>query len=92
METYPEKQKYLKGRQKSMKQKLNFKHKTIQDKNSISSYLKMLASAFKGGNLIFRNDKEQIIMKFNNTMEFKIKASKKKEKSKLVITFNWIEK
>jgi len=74
-----------------MKKKLNFKHKAVQDSKSISNYLKMLASAFKGGELVLRKDKEQLILKFNDTLEFKMKASKKNKKSKVSLTFDWTE-
>jgi len=69
-----------------------FKHETLQEQKSISEYLKVLTEGFENGQLIFRNEKEHIILKPEGTVQLEVKAKKKDKKVKLSIKFYWKEK
>ena len=75
-----------------MSQINEFKHETLQDKDSISDYLKVLTEGFENGQLTFRNEKEQIILKPEGTVQLEVKAKKKDKKAKLSVKFYWKEK
>ena len=68
-----------------------FKHETLQDSNSIAEYLKVLKDGFDSGELVFRNDKEQILLKPEGMVQLEVKAKKKDRKAKLSIKFSWKE-
>jgi amphi-Trp domain-containing protein len=69
-----------------------FKHETLQDVDAISEYLKILTDGFENKELIFRNDREQILLKPDGMIELEVKAKKKDGKVKLAIKFNWKER
>lgn len=68
-----------------------FKHETLQDTKSIIEYLKILTEGFENGELVFRNDREQILLNPEGMIQMEVKARKKEKKGKLSIKFYWKE-
>jgi amphi-Trp domain-containing protein len=69
-----------------------FKHETLQECGAISEYLKVLNEGFETGQLVFRNEKEQIILRPDGMVQMEVKAKKKDRKIKLSLKFYWKEK
>ncbi len=69
-----------------------FKHETLQDTDSITEYLKVITEGFESGEIVFKNDKEQILLHPDGMIELEIKAKKKDKKVKLSLKLKWKEK
>ncbi len=69
-----------------------FKHETLQDTISITEYLKVITEGFENGEIVFRNDKEMILLHPDGMIDLEIKAKKKDKKVKLSVKFKWKEK
>lgn len=69
-----------------------FKHETLQDTRAIIEYLKILTEGFESGELTFRSDREQIIMKPEGMIQLEVKAKKKDRKAKLSLKLHWKER
>jgi amphi-Trp domain-containing protein len=68
-----------------------FKHESLQDCNSIADYLKVITEGFQNGELMFRNDKEQILLRPDGMIQMEVKARKKDKKVKLSVKLYWKE-
>lgn len=69
-----------------------FKHESLQDRESIIRYLNTITEGFGKGEIIFRSDSEQIILKPWGLLKLEIKASQKDDKIKLSLKFVWKER
>jgi amphi-Trp domain-containing protein len=69
-----------------------FKHESLQDRESISKYLKTLTDGFQASELIFRNDVEQIILNPEGMIQMELKAKRKDKKVKLSLKLEWKER
>jgi amphi-Trp domain-containing protein len=68
-----------------------FKHETLQDNQAIIDYLKVLTEGFESGELVFRNEKEQILLQPHSMIQLEVKAKKKDRKVKMSLKMSWTE-
>ena len=66
-----------------------FEHESIQDNETISSYLESLIEGFKKGKIVLTADNQQIELNPNNILHFDLSAKKKENKSKITIRLSW---
>lgn len=70
----------------------DFKHESLQDKESIAEYLAALRDGFSKGLLTFRKGNEEINLTPSGLIQVDIKARKKANKSSLSVICTWKEK
>lgn len=68
-----------------------FKHESLQDRQSIVKYLNALSEGFENGQLVFANKDKQIIFEPRGLLKLDVKAKRKNEKVKLSLKFSWKE-
>lgn len=68
-----------------------FKHESLQDRQSIVKYLNALSEGFENGQLVFANKEKQIIFEPRGLLKLDVKAKRKNDKVKLSLKFSWKE-
>lgn len=66
-----------------------FEHESIQDNESVGTFLDLLIDGFKKGKIKLSAEDQQIELTPNNILHFDINAKKKGNKSKLTIKLSW---
>lgn len=68
-----------------------FKHRSIQDPQSIVKYLSALRVGFSEGALIFSSNGERLVLKPQGLVDLEVEAKRKGEGIKLNLKFRWNE-
>ncbi|MCG8333167.1 MAG: amphi-Trp domain-containing protein [Proteobacteria bacterium] len=66
-----------------------FEHESIQDNQTIGTYLESLVEGFKKGKIVLTAEKQEIELHPNNILHFDLSAKKKGNKSKMTIRLSW---
>lgn len=66
-----------------------FEHESLQDTESIVTYLEALASGLRSGRLLFCWGDSELILKPNGLLQFAVKARKKDDRMKVSIKISW---
>jgi len=69
-----------------------FKHESLQDRQSIVQYLDAISKGFSNGKLVFANRDKQIIFEPKGLLKLDVKAKRKSDKIKLSLKVTWKEK
>ncbi len=69
-----------------------FKHESLQDRDSIVQYFNALSEGFSKGRLAFANKEKQIIFEPKGLLRLDVKARRKNEKIKFSLKVSWKEK
>ncbi|MBI5179729.1 MAG: amphi-Trp domain-containing protein [Nitrospinae bacterium] len=67
----------------------DFKHESLQDKESIFKYLKAVGEGFKNGRLLLGSRQKNLILEPKGLMKFEVKAKRKGDTIKLALRFDW---
>ncbi len=68
-----------------------FKHESLQDKESIVEYFTALSEGFSKGRLAFANKEKQIIFEPKGLLKLDVKAKRKNDKVKFSLKVSWKE-
>jgi amphi-Trp domain-containing protein len=74
------------------KEESNFRHESLQNTRSIIAYLDALREGFRRGTLTFSDPHGEIDLHPNGIVRMEVHADQKRERSKLVLTFEWKER
>jgi len=66
-----------------------FEHESLQDKDTIISYLKAITQGFKKGAIKFSDEDENLVLTPQPFANLKIKATQSKKGQTLNIKINW---
>jgi len=66
-----------------------FLHESLQDKESIESYLKAIIQGFKKGEILLSDEEDNITLKPEALSKVKIKATQSQKSQSLSIKFSW---
>lgn len=66
-----------------------FEHESIQDNETVGTYLESLIDGFRKGEIVLTSDNRKIELYPNNVLHFDLSARKKGQKSKLTIKLSW---
>lgn len=68
-----------------------FKHESLQDRQTIVRYLHALSEGFANGSIKLGQEEEQIILVPNGLLKLDVKAKQKDERCKLTLKISWKE-
>ncbi len=68
-----------------------FRHESIQDRDSIIRYLTTFSEGFQKGEIEFRAGTDEIVIRPAGLIQMEVKAKSTERKSKLNIKFSWKE-
>jgi amphi-Trp domain-containing protein len=68
-----------------------FKHRSMQDSQSIVRYLSALTNGFANGSLVFSTNGKRLVVKPHGLVELEVDAKRKGEGIKLNLKFRWNE-
>jgi len=68
-----------------------FKHESLQDKESIVKYLNALSEGISGGSLLFGTDKKKVVLEPAGLLNFGVKAKRRGRKFKLQLNLSWMD-
>ncbi len=68
-----------------------FKHESLQDKESIVQYFNAISEGFSKGKLAFANREKQIIFEPKGLLKLDVKAKRKSDKIKFSLKVSWKE-
>ncbi len=68
-----------------------FRHESLEDRQSIAKYLNALSEAFANGNLTFGHNGQAIELEPRGLLKFDVKASRKRGAVKVTLRLNWQE-
>lgn len=66
-----------------------FEHESYEDTETIKRYFKSIINGFENRSITLTDGKEELELKVENLLKFKIKAKQKGPKSKLEFTVSW---
>ena len=66
-----------------------FKHDSVQDRQSIVRYLEAMIDGIRNGHLEFRNDEQEIVLEPSGLLELELRARRSDNKTKLSIKLAW---
>jgi len=66
-----------------------FEHESLQDKDSITSYLKAITQGFKKGAIAFSDEEDDFILTPQKLANLRIKANQTKKGQSLNIKISW---
>jgi amphi-Trp domain-containing protein len=70
----------------------DFKHESLQDRESIVKYINALREGFESGQLVLGNNGNRIILEPAGMIKLDLKAKRKDGRIKLTVKINWREK
>jgi len=70
----------------------DFRHESLQDRESIVKYINALSEGFQSGKLILGNNGNRITLKPSGMIKLDLKARRKDGRIKLTVKINWKEK
>jgi amphi-Trp domain-containing protein len=68
---------------------MEFKHQSIQDRESIVKYLSALREGFSDGRLVFSTDSRQHVLEPRGLLKFEVKSKGKDDEQKVTIKISW---
>jgi len=68
-----------------------FKHESLQDGESICSYLEALCQGFRAGVLSFASEDQNLALHPTGLLKLEVEAKRKREEVKLILKFRWNE-
>lgn len=71
------------------KEDRDFQHESLQDKQSIVSYLEAVAEGFRTGALRFSDERGEIVLQPEGLMNFELRAQRKRERVTLTMRCQW---
>lgn len=72
-----------------MQKNSDFKYESVFDQDSVVNYLKTITEGLKKGELVFKQGKDEIVLKPEGLINLEIKSKVKEGKSKLTIKLKW---
>ena len=73
-----------------MSKRRHFRHESYEDAESIAAYLDALKDAFAAGTLRLSQDEDgQVVLEPSGLIRFEVEASPRRERSRLVLRFEW---
>lgn len=66
-----------------------FEHESYEDTETIKRYFKSIINGFENGSITLNDGKEELELKVESLLKFKIKAKQKGSRSKLEFTVSW---
>jgi amphi-Trp domain-containing protein len=69
--------------------KREFEHESVQDRQSIVKYLRVLAEGFERGLLSFSDKNGDLKLEPKGLIGFEVRASKKNERTRVTLNFRW---
>lgn len=69
----------------------NFKYESVQDIETIISYLEAITEGFRSGELLFASQDKEVVYRPQGLLGLTIEAKKKGSRRKLSIKFGWKE-
>jgi amphi-Trp domain-containing protein len=69
--------------------KHEFKHESLQDSQSIASYLRALIEGFDAGQLTFSDEEESVTLKPRGLISFSLKAARRRDRANVSVAFSW---
>jgi amphi-Trp domain-containing protein len=69
--------------------KTEFEYESLEDPQSIGRYLSALADGFAKGVLAFSDRRGEIALEPRGLVEFEVRVSKKRDRSRLSLSFTW---
>ncbi len=74
-----------------MAPKNEFKHESIQDTESIVSYLQALCEGFQNKRLVLSSDEEQIVLEPQGLLKLAVRVKRKSGQNKFSFSLDWTE-
>lgn len=71
--------------------KREFRHESMQDRESIVAYLDALRSAIADGEVKFQDEQGEISLVPRGLIHFEVEASHKRDRRRLTLQFTWKE-
>lgn len=68
-----------------------FNYESLQDANSIKTYLVSLIDSIEKGRIMLKSNGEEITMNVDDLMKFTVRAKKKDGLNKLTMKISWAE-
>ncbi len=68
-----------------------FKHESLQDRESIVKYLNALSEGISNGHLLFGTDRKRMVLEPKGLLNLGIKARRKDNKIKLQLKLSWLD-
>ena len=75
-----------------LKRKSNFRHDSLQDKQSIQAILKAISNGLAKGKITFSDEDDSIVMKPEGLLDLKITATQEPAKNRISIRIAWRNK
>jgi len=66
-----------------------FKHESLQDRETIVKYLTALGEGFKDGKILLGSKKKSIVFKPQGLLKLEVKARQKSDRVRLTLKFSW---
>ncbi len=74
-----------------MTSKEDFRHISVQDRQSVIAYLKAVTEGIERGNLTLRAENEELRLSPSGLLELEVRSSRKSGRVKLALKFSWRE-
>lgn len=69
--------------------KSNFRHDSLQDRQSIQGILKSISNGLAKGKLTFTDEDDSIVMKPDGLLDLKVTATQEPRKNRINIRISW---
>lgn len=69
--------------------KLNFRHDSLQDSQSIQGILKSISNGLAKGKITFTDEDDSIVMKPDGLLDLKVTATQESNKNRINIRISW---
>jgi amphi-Trp domain-containing protein len=66
-----------------------FKHQSMQDRESILRYLEAITSGLREGRIVFTSGQDEILLRPEGLLTLTVKAKRKEDVSKLTLSVSW---
>ena len=72
-----------------MADSLRFEHESYEDTDTIKRYFKSIIDGFENGSISLTDGRQELELKVESLLKFKIKAKQKGARNKLEFTVSW---
>ena len=69
--------------------KTNFRHDSLQDRQSIQGILKAISNGLEKGEISFSDEDDSIVMRPEGLLDLKVTASQEPRKNRISIRISW---
>ena len=69
--------------------KTNFRHDSLQDRQSIQGILKAISNGLEKGKISFSDEDDSIVMRPEGLLDLKVTASQEPRKNRISIRISW---